>query len=384
MGKYILFCDESGNTGTNFLDEKQPYFTLAGWLIKEENIINSNNYIDNLAIKNQIKELKSSNLMKNMKGISIIQDVCFELAFAYSAIPYFVCMDKKFMVASKVVETFFDPEYNPYTNYLMTTPVEVKKALATCICEDNIIVRKFAKIIFDGTSTIDDFKSINQCLVELFKNQNHKSVVHVLENLNNSNFQKMIDEYSYISKNGNKKSGLSLSMTALYSILLKVEVFGQLTKTYTDVIHDELFGYQSDFGDFSSLLFKNTTPAQVGNWDKYMLSNFQTVKNLSMGISKNIRLLQAADILAGYLGRQLEKVFNNKIEGYSKEFEILNQLIGLEFEMNSMQLRISDYCVPYQSNDYMYNYIRSIIGERSKMVTDFHIIIESEFDKCKK
>lgn len=35
-----FFCDESGNTGSNFLDEKDPFFVLGVWLDKCNNISN--------------------------------------------------------------------------------------------------------------------------------------------------------------------------------------------------------------------------------------------------------------------------------------------------------------------------------------------------------
>ena len=31
-----LYFDESGNTGTNYLDVRQPYFVYGGWLIEKE------------------------------------------------------------------------------------------------------------------------------------------------------------------------------------------------------------------------------------------------------------------------------------------------------------------------------------------------------------
>ena len=35
-GRISLYLDESGNTGTNFLDDAQPIYALAGWVVPEE------------------------------------------------------------------------------------------------------------------------------------------------------------------------------------------------------------------------------------------------------------------------------------------------------------------------------------------------------------
>jgi len=40
-----FFVDESGNTGTDWLNKDQPFFVYGGWLIPNENIDNVNIYL---------------------------------------------------------------------------------------------------------------------------------------------------------------------------------------------------------------------------------------------------------------------------------------------------------------------------------------------------
>ncbi len=32
----LAYFDESGNTGSNWLDKQQPYFVYGGWLLKDD------------------------------------------------------------------------------------------------------------------------------------------------------------------------------------------------------------------------------------------------------------------------------------------------------------------------------------------------------------
>ncbi|WP_440604609.1 DUF3800 domain-containing protein [Bacillus sp. GB_SG_008] len=31
---YDIYCDESGNSGGNYLDPQQPFYILAGWFVE--------------------------------------------------------------------------------------------------------------------------------------------------------------------------------------------------------------------------------------------------------------------------------------------------------------------------------------------------------------
>jgi hypothetical protein len=45
-GAAAVYCDESGNSGPNYLDLPQPFYVLAGWLIPDNRVVDVNVTID--------------------------------------------------------------------------------------------------------------------------------------------------------------------------------------------------------------------------------------------------------------------------------------------------------------------------------------------------
>ena len=70
---FNLYIDESGNTGANILDSKQPYFIYSGWIVQNglEHRIMNNIKSKNLLPKTNAVELKSKNYFKNKIKIKI-------------------------------------------------------------------------------------------------------------------------------------------------------------------------------------------------------------------------------------------------------------------------------------------------------------------------
>lgn len=62
--EWTLYLDESGNTGTNMFDDKQPFYVYGGWLVKKDSEENVINYISESFKKVKAKELKSVNILK--------------------------------------------------------------------------------------------------------------------------------------------------------------------------------------------------------------------------------------------------------------------------------------------------------------------------------
>ena len=57
-----VYCDESGNSGPNYIDIPQPFYVLAGWLIPHSHVVEVNIAIDEFRKKHfrQRDELKAS------------------------------------------------------------------------------------------------------------------------------------------------------------------------------------------------------------------------------------------------------------------------------------------------------------------------------------
>src|SRR5258706_11705664 len=111
---HTLFCDETGSTGSRFLDPIQPFFAEGGWFIAHEHKSRAMDAILEVERKFKFgaKELKGSDLVKKPKGQKLMREIC-EVVGKNGGVPFIYAVEKRYAVCSKIVETFFDPVYNP-------------------------------------------------------------------------------------------------------------------------------------------------------------------------------------------------------------------------------------------------------------------------------
>lgn len=118
----ILYLDECFNTGNNWNDESQLFFTYGGWLISEKNLEKAKSIVEVFANKHQ-GELKSKSFVSH-KGIKKVISLSNNLMSESKAVPFFMCYEKNFMIACKAVEIFFDHMTNCKVNGYLTFPSE--------------------------------------------------------------------------------------------------------------------------------------------------------------------------------------------------------------------------------------------------------------------
>ncbi len=109
-----LYCDESGHTGPNPFDPKQPVFVLA--LVELDDHQERSLEQTIRRIREQTKflspmELKFSSLKGSPEGYRAIREVGMVLADV-GARAYFSVVEKRFLAPVLVVETFADPSLN--------------------------------------------------------------------------------------------------------------------------------------------------------------------------------------------------------------------------------------------------------------------------------
>jgi len=112
-----FFCDESGQTGSNYLDSTQPFYILGGWLKPDD--INSEKFKTELASIIAGKEIKASRLVKNPKGRATLLKL-IKLAINYNLIPVYCIVEKRFAISARMVDELLDPEYNDFVPYSIT------------------------------------------------------------------------------------------------------------------------------------------------------------------------------------------------------------------------------------------------------------------------
>lgn len=93
LNKYTVFCDESGNSGGNYLDLNQPFFVIAGWIVPNT-ILKNTAFIDECASSLGVPgELKSNKLLNRKKARREFINL-FEQLGESGCVPVFVFAEK--------------------------------------------------------------------------------------------------------------------------------------------------------------------------------------------------------------------------------------------------------------------------------------------------
>lgn len=108
----FVYVDESGNTYADLLNIDQPFYTMVA-LLSDSDVQMMADAVDLLKQRYGIRpsELHGSSLFR-LRSSGIYENV-LRLIEDSSIIPMVVVIDKFFIIASKIVDTFFDPHDNP-------------------------------------------------------------------------------------------------------------------------------------------------------------------------------------------------------------------------------------------------------------------------------
>lgn len=268
--------------------------------------------------------------------------------------------DKKYMVAAKITETFFDHEYNPNVNGYLTYKTDLKKALADSISCNDELLKEFSKIIHDGTIELEVMREIKEILAKHFQKEGLSNVQKAIMELSDSNLQEMIGEFESISKNGVEKKRLTLVAPILIDRILSVDQYSQTIGEKTNLYVDELNGFQDVFDELSEIFDKRT-----------IIKNVKFIKQCHS--DKNL-LIQAADVLCGFISKTLnnkEFLMKNKIVN-----EIWQNFIYIGYVFEKKGIKIWDY---YAHNDFEYEilYLGGYTGKKQN--GNCNKIIERDF-----
>jgi hypothetical protein len=373
--KASFYIDESGNTGTDWTNQTQPYFVYGGWFVPDEKKEEAVNYLNSILASMQGPELKAKSFFKGKSGTYHFSNLFNKLVIDFGLLPFFVVTDKRFMVAAKIVETFFDCEYNPNINGYLTLPVELKKALAVCISQNEEVIKNFSALISNATISIDSMKTINQQLIETFQKQNQEKVANTLKNLTDKNFLEMINEFEVLTYNGTKKSHITLTGTMLVELLKNIEFFSTLSDSTVSVYHDNLRNYDDVFNELKSLFLHKATPSLLGTENKPFLTNFPHIDSLTMLNSKDEILIQAADLLCGFVSRTFQAI-TSKTELDENAIVVFQFLVYLHDQFNEAGIKIWNWYAGYQFET---NFLSAIFPNSEPKCVDYQKIIDTEF-----
>lgn len=289
---FNLYIDESGNTGANMIDIAQPYFTYGAWLIQDcvENKLRD--YIQNEIIPEYKKEFSNENELKSTVYFSNISNanVCkkyydlFCKILNYNAYPFVLLLEKKFIIASYMVETFFNfkfPSNCIEFKELIDLKIDISNIIYNDIYIDETFLENFWSKVFTKKEILPcELDNIKNKILIVLKDNSLNNLYNYLEKNNYYTSQKVrTDEFI-----GNILSRLLISIN--YEICMQNNQYIKVS-----VFHDE----RSDF----KYVQKYINKINMNNLLYHI--NFPLNKKKS----QNDVLIQLSDLLAGFFNNML-------------------------------------------------------------------------------
>ena len=360
MEKQTFYIDECGNTGSNFLDRAQPFYIYGGWLLKDELYVNCQKELTDKFLGKQAKELKAKKFFYYDKDCRKYSEIFWTLINKYKAVPIFQIVEKKYMLGAKIVETFFDPNYNHNLDNGYSWPGQWKIDLACKIAKCEEVLGEFSKIITYKDNTLAQIKRVYAVLKEYLYKCGEKENALLLENLCDEQFKEMLDEFNVMTNKGVNRSGLSLVLPMLNDLLKNVELYARVADSMVFVVHDELRGYDEIFQLLENIHFEQykTEPEMVGC--QVILIGYPHITGIRKEKSEVDIMIQMADLLCGFIHYTLGYSYNKKQISSEKIIRIWKFLIDLHDNYTQWHIHLSDY------------YSTSIILDRLKEILSMY------------
>ncbi|MGW6108961.1 DUF3800 domain-containing protein [Bacillus subtilis] len=306
QNKYTVFCDETGNSGSNYLDLNQPFFVIAGWIVPNKNLKNTS-YIEecttSLGVSN---ELKSSKLIKRKKARQKFIDLFDSLCINLECIPTFVFAEKKYCVAAKIIETLLDPAYNNEVDYSFTFDNLKKKELTEKVYSfPNESLEDFINFYLDGNA-----EKMTQCIRQMSDHAYSIGLYEISKLFKGalSGIVNNLETEKAAHASMPNKAMEAINVPVFLSITQIIEKIGRKTKYNFSLVHDETKQFEDAYTDiFKKFSEADSFEAKLTDGNSIIMG-YKHLKDFSFISSSQSKWVQAADILAGVLGRLLNDI----------------------------------------------------------------------------
>jgi len=312
MKKSIVYCDESGNTGPNYIDPQQPFYVLAGWWVEENKESYSIDAVNSVlhAYTESASEIKGAALVKNSNGQKAILSLIRNLGKT-GCVPIYVLAEKKYCVAAKIVETLLDPVYNQLVSYDFWNNVGFKQDTADVIYGlPDVVLTEFALAYhsLDPHALLKSINSISKSLLSI-----SYSNLSILLSGSTKKISEIVDA-EINSEEGIPGHGFrTLNMPVFADFICRVEQISRLAKVdEVSVLHDNIPEFKETY-DWLFELYKNARRIDIPLSNGTIIPlGFQYLKNFALADSTSSTLIQAADVLASTIFYFASSIYRDK------------------------------------------------------------------------
>ena len=303
---YVIYCDEAGNDGPNYLNPDAPFYVLAGWIIPESRLVDITVVIEGLRQRHakDSSELKFSNFKRRPW---VICEAMARLGHL-DAVPIYVVAEKRYCIAGKIVETLLDPYYNKRLQLPFTYDFNTKRELANTLYSrlPDEVLAPFAEAYRNPQER--GFEDVLTLVADACEEHVNPELAHLLEG-SRDNLKEIADSETTAVESWGKVLG-TLNFPCLISFLMHVEELGR-RRSYNvkRIVHDEQGPYQSGYlaaFDHHRGMAKDDKLQAFGMRVPY--GAIKMVEEFEFQSSEKQPLVQAADLLAGGIAHLSKKL----------------------------------------------------------------------------
>lgn len=328
MRKLSVYCDESGSTGSNFADLKQPFFVIAGWIVPSEKVDSLSDIIRSLAKGHGATELHSSTLLKSSKGCAVVVKLIESLK-EQGCPPLFTIVEKRYAIAAKIVDTYLDYHNNPVAPPILRSSSLIASELTNTFCNipEELLIR------FAGAYRSLNKAELTQIAVELggidSSNIPRKALMAIPYMI--PNIDKIIDAERELRNSAPNNTYGSLNILIFFNTLYFIEDIGEKAHAEASVYYDSTKSFEEGFKTAFALL-KSTDYLKELEHERgegvSIPKSLDHISQFTIAESHTTPLIQAADVLAGLLYQVATASFQH--ENIDQQlFQVARELFGL-------------------------------------------------------
>lgn len=284
-----LFLDESGNTGADWLNRDQRFFAHGGWLVPDQGDVTLIFEEIRALVNKGIRELKWKSFAKR-SGVLLTPFSDLVLA---GCVPVCWVMDKRYVIAAKIVETFLDPEYLDGAPAALTGASRYKKNLAGQVLDASELVNTFSTWWARGEAPgAERLREFALMLAQVFTKNGAIYAAGIVSKATGEGLEAMSNE---IEESFSRRSTTAHSIWAI--LHLANGVLRELSES-AEVIHDESREFASEICSPSHLLGQRLESVS-GSDGTVLFDGLECLTSLRFEKSENVQALQLADLLCG-------------------------------------------------------------------------------------
>lgn len=291
-----FYCDESGYTGTNWADPQQPVFAHGGWLVFVAEIPALEAALARLRKRVQARapELKWA-ILARRDDPSAEFLTFFEDALTSGCIPCFQLVDKEYFIATKAVESYFDPAYNSRLPIEFTRNFTAKAKIAETLLSLPSALETYAGWLRSpGQLAPDDIRQLGFDLAGHLERNGKTLAARTLLNFTDEEIADIAAEFQSPHWQRN------LTGHTLIAVLQHVQKVVGRRNVEVEIIHDNITNFEGLL-DMARALFRSEDARARADQSTSILHVMPSTTGLTLADSAVEAPLQAADLLTGYL-----------------------------------------------------------------------------------